>query len=279
MPSIIPVRRNVLRHGAASAAGGSLDPATTAWINAVVGAGGTVGGTQQTNVDTLIKALKSAGAFTVLDRWWLLGSENTQQQQIDIIALQSWTSHGAGSFSVNSGYTGDGSTGYLDSNFIPLSAGGNWTLNSATIGAYVLTNRTTTAAKASIGSTNASANSGFTYIVPLQTTFQYDLNGNTFPTVANGSARGHWMVTRTTSSLVTAYKNGSSFGSSGADSATVLPNQTVLISATNNIGLIDNFSDDECLAAYFGGGMDATMAAAVDSAVNTYATALGKNVH
>jgi hypothetical protein len=52
--------------------------ATTAWVNAVVGAGGSVSAAQQTRVDTFIKALKAASIWTKMDRIWLNGEDHFQ---------------------------------------------------------------------------------------------------------------------------------------------------------------------------------------------------------
>ena len=71
--------------------GPAFDAATTAWVNAVVTAGGTVSTSQKGYVDTLIKALKTASVWTSLSRLWLLASENTYQAGIDIVGLNTYT--------------------------------------------------------------------------------------------------------------------------------------------------------------------------------------------
>lgn len=239
-------------------------------------------GTETTAYTTMICGMVTDGVWcgTTLDALYIFATNTTTTANLNLCSTSFGLAQtGSVTFSADHGYTGDGSTGFLDTGFTPSTAGGNWVLNSATIGAYILTNRTTNATNVALGSTDASGSTGFSYIQPLNTTFQYDLNGNTFPTVANGSARGHWLVTRTSSSLVTAYKNGASFGSSGSDTSTTLPNQTVLISALHDIGSIDDFSNDQVAAAYFGSGINATQAAAIDTRINGYMTALGINVH
>src|SRR5690349_15337642 len=94
-------------------AGGGFDAATTAWVAAVVAAGGAVSTTQQSRVDTLIKALKSHGLFTQLDRLWLWAGESDHHQAtIDIINLGVGTENGnlTSTGLSASGYTGNGST-------------------------------------------------------------------------------------------------------------------------------------------------------------------------
>src|SRR6266566_8370586 len=119
--------QGMLTLGAGSAGGGSaFDPATTAWVNAVVAAGGTVSGTQKGFVDTLILCEKTAAngnLFALLDRLWIHASENVTQATVDTIADASLTNHGL-SFTVSQGFTGDGATTYADSGY---SSGPNFT--------------------------------------------------------------------------------------------------------------------------------------------------------
>ena len=120
----------------------TLDPATTAWVNAVVTAGGTVSTAQKVKVDTLIRGLKADGLFSVLDRVWLFASENTQQAGIDIINLGTLTEHGSPTFTAGSGYAFSGSN-YLDTGIILASESRNYTLNSASSFVYIPTSYTT----------------------------------------------------------------------------------------------------------------------------------------
>jgi hypothetical protein len=69
----------------AAHAGPSFDAATTAWANAVISDGGTVGASQKGFVDTLIRGLKTDGLFTLGDALWLYGSENVHQAKISLL--------------------------------------------------------------------------------------------------------------------------------------------------------------------------------------------------
>jgi len=118
----------------------AFDPATTAWVAAVVAASGTVSAAQKTRVNTLIVSLKAASLFTVLDRLWLLASENTQQAGIDIVNLNaSLTVSGAPSFTANLGYICNNILKFLDTHFVPSTAGGHYVLNGASFGYYNIT--------------------------------------------------------------------------------------------------------------------------------------------
>lgn len=261
--------------------GSSLDPATTAWVSAVVAASGTVSGTQQGYVDTLVKGLKSNSLFSVFDRVWLKASENIQQANIDIINLATWTNHGL-TFSANHGYTGDGSSTYGDLSFIPSSAGGHFAQDSASFGVYSLTSRAT-GAMAPIGVYDASIvpNAG-AYLQLFNTgpIVQCDLNGQDFtgPAQSGANANGLWLASRTTSSSIQLYHNGSAFGSAISSTSTTLPTKTMLVGALNNNGTSATFDSDQIAATFIGGGLTSGQVSTLTTLVNAYMTSLGINV-
>ena len=268
------------RHAGGGGGGGGLDVATTAWVNAVVAAGGAVSAGRKTVVDTLVTSLKGHGLFSKLDRLWLLASENAQQRQIDLINRQTWTSHGTGTFTTDRGYAGDGSTGYLDGNFIPSTAGGNWTANSGMIGVYVRTSDTTGQNMCEIGVTSdvdhkaARLYPHFTDgLIYAEMDGQWQ-NGST----SGGNAQGMWVNTRNGDpNLSTLYRNGSSLFANGTTVAG-LPEFTMVIGATNAVGSIVSFSSHQIALAYWGSGFSATEVANFTSDCNAYMTSLGANV-
>ncbi len=176
-----------------------LDPATTAWVNAVIAAGGTVSGAQQGYVNTLITGLKADGNFLTSDRLWLYGSENTQQAGIDIINLATWTNHGQ-TFSANHGYTGDGATTYGDTGFIESTGGAqNYVSGNSCFGFYGLTSGLSSGK--AMGTTSGSAS-------------YWDMNGTAsvdsigwFPTFASN---GLFSVMGTSATTAIMYHNGGS---------------------------------------------------------------------
>jgi hypothetical protein len=115
--------------GIINPAGSSLDPATTAWVSAVTTAGGTVSSGQKTKVNALIVNLKTeftTNYFTSCDRIWIHASENTQQATIDLVNDAVATNHSA-TFTANQGFTGNGTSTYLDSGFNTSTSGINFT--------------------------------------------------------------------------------------------------------------------------------------------------------
>lgn len=267
----------------------SFDPATTAWVNAVVGAGGTVSLTQKGFVDTLIKGLKtdpSGNLFALQDRLWLLASENVTQAQIDLITANSsnnWTFNGtgtfAGAFAVNQGYTGNGTDNYLDTGIDLGSFSGNFGTNSSSVYVY---DRTSGAV--------FSAGMGFTQvgvsrleIVPTNgANAQVNLNSTVSLNWANTQTQGFFLGSRTASNATAIYQNGiqRATGSGTSTAMTGGSGATLVIGANKTSApAVNLFSSDQIAIAGFGGGMNSTQAVAFQGWVNGYMTSLGTNVY
>jgi hypothetical protein len=112
-------------------------------------------GTETTAYTTMICGLVTDGVITgnlsgatgcgsVLDGLYIFATNTTTTANLNLCGTSyGLTQHGSVTFNADTGYTGDGTTGYFDTGFNPSTAGGNFSLNSASIGSYILTNRTT----------------------------------------------------------------------------------------------------------------------------------------
>jgi hypothetical protein len=262
----------------AASGGGGLDPATTAWIAAVVSAGGTVSGTQQTNVDTLIKALKGHSLFSVQDRIWLHASENAQQATIDIVNLGVASLVGAPVFTAGQGYAGTGSTSdYLDSGYAGTT-GPNFTQNSASVSSYVRTS-------SGFGSCSIGVHDATGYQVDLQTffnTLNYDINNSDFANqTANTDEQGFWTISRTGASSLDVYKNGNPtpFISNTSSSIALSAFHMFLLARNQNNTSVDSVASSQISITTMGIGMSAANTVQFHTDLNAYMTALGANVY
>lgn len=261
----------------ATTTGGSYNAQTMAWASAVSSAGGSVSTKQENNVDKLISCYKTAGVFSLLDREWLLWADNLQQGQIDIIHDATWTSHGTSGFNNDAGYTGDGSTSYLDTGYNPSTAGGNYSQDSAELDLYVSHQGTNTNTDIGLNNNNGCP---FTYINPNSAgNFQFGMNGCSFPSTSTASAIGLWSVTRVSSTTVNAYKNGSLDDSSTGNSSSVLVNGDFYVGASNQTTAgVGHYSNDTLDMVSIGGALTGTQENAKASCDNAYATSKGFNV-
>jgi hypothetical protein len=256
---------------------GCTDADCTAWVNAVVAAGGTVSTTQGGRVNTLITNLKGHTLWnTALSRIWIHASENEFQAKIDIVNVGAATKTGGLTFTASQGYTGDG-VNYLDSGF---SNDALFTLNDCSFGNYIRNNRTTGANTDSMGVTRSSG--GDAVLVPLVSgSFFYEINDSVYPSPVNTSTQGLWAASRKSSSTQeNLYKNGSLFsGPDTSNTSSALSAQTFYILGLNQNGTPNNFSTDQVAITFMGAGLDATQAANLSSDLNAYMTALGTNVY
>lgn len=212
------------------------DPATTAWVAAVVSAGGTVSGGRTTVVNTFITCLKTASLWTTLDRYWLLAGENAGSAQVDMVNLQSLTVVNAPTFTANQGYTG-ASTKYLDSNYNP-NGSTNYTQNSATAGVFI--NTSSAASGYAFGAANGAFNqittwnpSAFGAALPET---RLNTSGSSATGTSTASTRGAALISRNGSSTsAPVYYNGSSFDTM-TSTTTGLPGSNFYIGAVSQGG-------------------------------------------
>lgn len=269
-------------YGAATGGGGDA-PQTTAFLARTSG----LTGPQTSAYKGLINGLVADGNFSILDGLYILATKDTTTAALNLIQNAfNLTTHGTPTnFTANIGYVGDASTFYLDSGFVPSTAGGNFAINSASLGAYMPNSRTTAQTWVSIGGSNGAASS-YSYLQPLTTgpDFGAELNGATFPLQSSSDAIGAWVVSRTGSGSFSSYKNNNltSFFTPSDTSAATLPNASIIL-----FGFQDsttgpsNLSGELISAGFFGGGLTAAQAIAINNRINTYIATLnpGLNIY
>lgn len=162
---------------------------------------------------------------------------------------------------------------------LTIYRGGDFAQNSASIGVYVLTSRTTAAAYAEMGASNGSNG---TDMYPLYTgsVLFNEMNANSTSVAAPANAQGMYVGSRTAASgagAVTTYRDGTSFATFTTASVS-MPGVPIWIGANDSAGGVD-FSADQITAAFIGGGLNSTQAAAISSRINAYMAALGINVY
>jgi hypothetical protein len=236
--------------------------------------------TEETAYDTMICGMVTDGTWcgTTIDALYIFATNTTTTANLNLCSSSyALTSHGTISFSADHGYTGNGTTGYLDTGFNASTAGGNFTLNSGHVGAYVLTSRSSNQNYFEVGSSDKVSSA--TSIQPLAGGDVFaSVNDGGSNVVTNSNAQGLWIGSRTGSVTQTIYKNGSSFGTPNNASVSV-NNLNFYISARNGAGTADDFSTDQLSAVFFGAGLNATKAGNISSRINAFMTALGINVY
>lgn len=235
--------------------------------------------THQSRYTTLICGLVTDSVWTKLDALYIFATADTTTAALSLVnATYNLTITGSFTFAADTGWTGDGGTTYMNTNFNPSTAGGQYARNSASVGAYVRTSRSSSAAYGELG-----LNDNVVSLIRMLPLFSGDLyycalNGFQ-TTIANTNAQGSWIQSRTSSSLVTLYKNGSSFGTA-SDTSTALINGNIYVFAENILGVGPQlYSEDQLSATFIGSSLSSTDASNISSRINTYMTAYGVNVY
>lgn len=237
-----------------------FDPAAAAFFAAA----GITDGTQKSAWNDFVIGRKSAGYYSKFHALFPLMGGTANQHKWDAITLTAGTFSGTVTHDAN-GITGDGSTGRFDTGLDVASTDEN----SISFGAYSRTN--VDGAEADIGAFSEMA------ILPrLGNVSYYD---DDFPAariaVGNSDSRGLFSLSRTGATALSAYKNGSSVGtSSGAASTPASTNFALMAAATDGT----RSSTRNIAFAFIAEGLSDAENADLYTAIQALQTALGREV-
>ena len=234
----------------------------------------TPSGARKTAYATLIDGLVADGVWALIDGLYILAAADAATARTNLKqSSYGLTANGTITFSADHGYTGDGSTGWMNTGYDPSTAGGNFPSsgNSGTLASYNLTHQTDF-----LYDLHSAGNVSF--LAPHFAGDIYSAIGGSGPNAsAGGTAIGSSMISRTSSTTAQAYKNGATTGA-------VFTTATVGGSVGNfalfaSSGGSGGFSGRQMAAAMFGGGLNGTQALAYMSRLNAYMTTLGINTY
>lgn len=254
------------------ASAASFDAATLAYISALSVA---PSGSRKRSIDRLVKSLKSGTVWDNLDWLELLSAHDAQAGLVNLVnPAQASVAVNSPTFTVDRGYTGDGVSSYLNTNWNPSSASGRKFLqNDAHMGAWIGTDVNSNA-QYDLGCTYSNVNGRLGSTVyggsPNSTAFSQSTGGNT--------SVGHSGWVRTGASAGSYYKNGVA-GTAFATASTAPHNAPFLILANNNstTGLITpaSYSTRRVQAVHWGRQLSAAQELALYNALAQYMTDIG----
>ena len=245
--SLTGTRRTVLLSGAAGA-----DPATLAFVAAVVAAGGSVSAGRRALINQTIATLKASGDWNNIDDLMVYAAENQAQ------ALVSWKLNLVGTpvnspvFTADRCVITDGVTQYVDTGFAPSTMATRMTGTDQTIGVYEVTNLNTGSAAAGVTVTS-SAGLRITPLLGANVQAEANYSVTTFATTPANDGRGLSCAYRTGAPLYGAAKNGISLGTtSPAISTSSLMAGSVFIGGVNIGGALSTARATNCGFAVLG---------------------------
>jgi hypothetical protein len=240
-------------------------------------------GTRLAQYQTLFNTLSATGDLAHLDVLQIWDAIDTPTALTNLISSKyTGVVHGGMTFAANAGFTGDGSTGYIDTQFNPSTAvGAKYSLNSASMGLY-----STVAAPgaASVMGASDAATVSFSFVINYATNGSYnqysscinDASFNMAGPALYGNSKGALAACRTGVAAEASYWDGSLISTASAG-PTAVPTKTVLVGALNDIGSIDNFGTAQISAFFIGDGQ--LNIANVTNAINAFLTVDGLNAY
>lgn len=223
----------------------------------------------------LFRPLISAGIFTLLDRLWVPACEieqngtislvNPSATAITLVNTPTWTQY--------QGWDFDGATQYANTNWAP-STGVNYTLNSASIFAYL---RENTQSSVDIGASNAGSTNNVSIWARFTDNRFYEACNDTGSAsfVSNTNSSGLVSLQRTASNNTNIIRNGVTL-SSETDASTGRATVSVYAGALNSNGAAAAFSNRQ--SSVFGVGSSGFSHLTLYNIIQAYMTQLGTNV-
>lgn len=259
-------------------AGGGLDPDAAAYIAAMSVAPDV---TRRTLINDLIVGLKADGVWSLLDVLYLLAAHDAQAARLNLRAPGSNTATTVGTvtFTTDRGYRGNGSNGYLDTNFNLTTPGALWTRDNASMFSWLT-------AAASTSSTDVSPiwGSGSNSLREDRRTtatgsaLEFYINSPTTPAGFGGEtgsnrlgSRGAVRLPALGTNVVRGYRNGTAAGANTSSGSGAVSNENAWLLRSSG----DLNGNDTVGAAALGAGLTDAQMLALHTRIGAYLTAIG----
>ncbi len=243
------------------------DPLTIAWLTVVAApANNTIYA-----VDTFFKQLRNDGNL-LFDYFYLFAQDIQSNARIELFkpGTRTIVEHGAPTFTTNIGYTGNGTSMFLDTGFISSLHAVNYTVDNACFGVY---------ARLLLGDSASYIIGAFDGINAMQLALRYPtnhinaaINTTNTNTALTTTTQGLKVVTKNGSGNLSIYDNGNLIGSHVSAEQT-LPTVSDYILCLNDSGTPSSYDGNQVACAFKGSGL--INQALLNSAINTLMINLG----
>ena len=227
---------------------------------------------QQVKQNKLLIDLKTAGIWNKLDSFRVYATDGSSSYAlIDWKRLVLCTAVNSPTFTTNVGYRGNATSSYINSNYNPTANAVNYTLNSASIFAYISAVRTVGQIQAYQGATGVSTQ----LLIAAGTNGFGESYINNATTGVNNvtTGIGFQLVNRINSTTLNVYYQGALQNTNSAITSVSIPNRTIWDFGANNGGTGSLFSNVGNAIIGYGANLTAEQSA-FNTAVNTYINSL-----
>lgn len=244
-----------------------------------------ISSTYAKTLDTFISMVKDSLAIANLsdafDVMYDLGGETTEQSLKNLVKRQhDATAVNSPTWTQWEGFTGNGTSSYLNTNYNPATQGVVYVQNSASLGVYIRTN--VDEAGVDIGAQTEGYTTGI-YISTRRydTKFYWQINENTNSQFVNGvswDSRGFTVAVRPNSTQVYGYKNGVNYGGAKSANSIGTPNLNIYILCGSYGQVPTTFSTKQTSFAFLGKSLSATEVRKLTNCVEWLMDSKGKGV-
>lgn len=209
------------------------------------------------DLDQCIKSLKYVGLWDTYDRLYLSCVQNVAAAALNAIdpTIGTLTQVNSPTFTANQGWTGNGTTSYLDLGVAP-SGLTKFIQDNGCLGTWSLS-ALASATKAMIGANDLAVANGIV-IIPRFSSDLFDarINGVTAGAISNSSSSGYFVASRISGTTLDMYKDGVSVGSP-ASASTGRSAVNIYWLAQNNNGAAASFSNHQSPLMHIGSALTA----------------------
>lgn len=232
----------------------------------------------KTAFNTMIVGMKADGNFSLLDRFWIFATEQQQHARVSVANPGSTniTEANAPTWTANQGYTGNGTTSYLDLNYTPSSQGVNYLLSNSAVMCY---SRTSVAAGTVIETGGRDAADGLllgTYFTGGFIRYRGNALAGVSSSATVADSTGMDAGYRTDATNVNFFRNGAVVGVPVANASTNRPPVSMYALGFNAAGTAANFSTKQLSCVAYGSG--SINQATFYTRFQTFATTIGFNI-
>jgi hypothetical protein len=274
MPMISPLSRlSPLGHG-----GGSYRIVNAELTTYTTGLTTALSDSQLRNLDTFIASVKTGLSITNLsdafDTIYVLAGETSESSLRNLVKnAHHATAVNSPTFAKYEGFTGNGTTSYINTNYNPATEADNYALNASAIGIY---NRTgVQAAVNDIGAVNASGIGVTLNVTALLDNSSVRHNSDLHNTL-NNIRLGMKISSRSNNASIVYYENKTAQNEYIASSSIYSGN--IYILCRNNNGSPSAYSSNQLSFAFLGKDLTSTNVGKIVDAFEVYMDANGKGV-
>jgi len=212
-----------------------------------------------THYNNLYRQLKKPRLLQRMDVLWLPATYNQTAAKVNLVTPGTFTLSEVSSptWAADQGYTGNGSSSYLNTNFSPSTNAVQGTLNSFSLGAWCLTAGLANADKCIFGYVDTTATRSDMRLRPNNSGHNFALAENNTAFFDSGSPSNGFMVgNRIGASSEEGYFNGASVATA-SNASTRFSNKTLFLLGLNLNGSLSTPIAAQVGAAYFGSSFSA----------------------